>query len=330
MPLPDTPGLLKCLPGAATFVQRLDNFLDRFGERNGTYRGSMVSILTPTWVESIETVLALVAAYLEPETPAPKESRKRAQAQRDAEVERLCAACADEAVVDEFRRQLSLARRLATIEETHNHYIDQLGAGQLRLATLEAGERLAASGAIDHSEDTWWLHAHEIVDALRESLPLSRSETVRSRQAEQAGWELLGPPPVLGAPDGDLPRRPPFRDEAENGAVQDGSIRGQGGCRGRGNGPARVIELSETAPSLRPGDILVAVNAGPAWTPYFPILAGIVLDEGSFADHATAVAREYGVPVVFGTREASKHIAPGQWLLVDGTTGEVELSEPPG
>jgi phosphoenolpyruvate synthase/pyruvate phosphate dikinase len=49
-------------------------------------------------------------------------------------------------------------------------------------------------------------------------------------------------------------------------------------------------------PDIQPGDILIAVNAGLLWLPFFPLLGGLVLDTGSLGQHAASTAREYGIP----------------------------------
>ncbi len=41
--------------------------------------------------------------------------------------------------------------------------------------------------------------------------------------------------------------------------------------------------------------------------------------------HHAITAREYGVPAVIGTRNATRRIPDGAWVTVDGTTGTVEI-----
>jgi pyruvate,water dikinase len=41
--------------------------------------------------------------------------------------------------------------------------------------------------------------------------------------------------------------------------------------------------------------------------------------------HAAIVAREYGIPGVVGTRDATSVIPDGARIRVDGTTGEVQV-----
>jgi pyruvate,water dikinase len=51
----------------------------------------------------------------------------------------------------------------------------------------------------------------------------------------------------------------------------------------------------------------------------------IVSDGGSVAAHASLVAREYGIPAVVGTTDATQRLHDGQLVMVDGTLGRVEL-----
>jgi pyruvate,water dikinase len=70
----------------------------------------------------------------------------------------------------------------------------------------------------------------------------------------------------------------------------------------------------------------VAENAGPSWTPIFPLLGGVVLDQGAVFQHAALVAREYGIPAVILTRDATNVIADGQTISVDAEQGVVDLT----
>jgi pyruvate,water dikinase len=80
-------------------------------------------------------------------------------------------------------------------------------------------------------------------------------------------------------------------------------------------------------PDVEPGDIVVARDAGPAWTPVFAILGGLVLDEGWVIQHAAIVCRELGIPCVLSTRGATSTITTGDVITVDGDAGIVRLAE---
>ena len=53
---------------------------------------------------------------------------------------------------------------------------------------------------------------------------------------------------------------------------------------------------------------------------------GLVLDAGAVSQHAALVAREYRIPAVIMTRDATSDIRDGQTITVDGDQGIVELT----
>ena len=78
------------------------------------------------------------------------------------------------------------------------------------------------------------------------------------------------------------------------------------------------------AARLRSGEVLVARTTTPAWTPLFARAAAVVTDGGTLAAHASLVAREYGIPAVVATGDATVRLRDGQVVTVDGTAGAVE------
>jgi pyruvate,water dikinase len=77
---------------------------------------------------------------------------------------------------------------------------------------------------------------------------------------------------------------------------------------------------------VKKGDILVTENTGPDWVPIFPLIGGLILDGGDNFQHASLISREYGIPCVIQSKEATKIIADGQLVTVDGTAGTVTLN----
>jgi pyruvate,water dikinase len=78
---------------------------------------------------------------------------------------------------------------------------------------------------------------------------------------------------------------------------------------------------------MNPGDVLVAAITTPAWTPLFAMAAAVVTDIGGPLSHGSIVAREYGIPAVLGTGDATRRIRSGQMVTVDGGRGVVEIPE---
>jgi pyruvate,water dikinase len=76
---------------------------------------------------------------------------------------------------------------------------------------------------------------------------------------------------------------------------------------------------------MKTGDVLVTALTTPAWTPLFARASAVVTDIGGPLSHGSIVAREYGIPAVLGTGEATERIQNGQVITVDGATGLVTL-----
>jgi pyruvate,water dikinase len=71
--------------------------------------------------------------------------------------------------------------------------------------------------------------------------------------------------------------------------------------------------------------VLVARLTAPAWTPLFDRAAAVVTDGGTLAAHASLIAREYGIPAVVATGDATLRLRDGEAVTVDGGAGTVEV-----
>jgi rifampicin phosphotransferase len=313
----------------SVFRFQFESFLQVYGNRTGKGFGSDSTILTPSWREKPGLVLSLGAPYLDPAVESPEEARKRAQRSREEAVVAILSDCEDPELAAEFRIKLAQAQREGTILEDHNHFIDQMSTGQLRAAFLEAGRRLLKQGQVADLEDIFWLRVAEITAMLRSQSTDSLSALVAERKMQHQRWEEMYAPPILGIPTAALGSRPPLVPEVTNHSMPGAPLRlsGLGASPGRRRGRARLVHNKTLLPDLQPGDILVAENAGPLWTPIFPILGGLVLDLGTVGQHAAATAREYGIPAVIGVQYATTQIQEGAWVVVDGETGTVEVVE---
>lgn len=100
-------------------------------------------------------------------------------------------------------------------------------------------------------------------------------------------------------------------------------ISGQGSGIGWGSGRACVINCECELGRIGPGDILVTRAAGPALSHVLPHVAGVVAELGGSTSHLAALARERGVPMVLGVRDATRQIPDGVAVAVDGVAGIV-------
>ena len=79
--------------------------------------------------------------------------------------------------------------------------------------------------------------------------------------------------------------------------------------------------------AVQDGDILVCQMTNPAWVVLFTKIAGLVTDTGGTTSHPAVLSREFGIPAVVGTSLATRRIATGDRIRVDGTNGRVEILE---
>ena len=90
-------------------------------------------------------------------------------------------------------------------------------------------------------------------------------------------------------------------------------------------GPARRMAGPGEFDRITQGDVLVTESTSEAFNILLPLLGAIVTDSGGLLSHSAIVAREYGIPGVVGTREATDRIADGTRVRVDGDAGEVTV-----
>jgi pyruvate,water dikinase len=88
-----------------------------------------------------------------------------------------------------------------------------------------------------------------------------------------------------------------------------------------------VAKIGSLTPSHvdKAGEILVCPYTGTAWTPLFVKIGGAVTDTGGMLTHAAIAAREYGIPAVVGTWNATNSINDGDTIKIDGNVGIVEV-----
>jgi pyruvate,water dikinase len=102
-------------------------------------------------------------------------------------------------------------------------------------------------------------------------------------------------------------------------------LRGLAASGGVYEGPARRVSGPSEFDRIVEGDVLVTESTSEAFNILLPLLGAIVTDSGGLLSHSAIVAREYGIPGVVGTREATERIADGALVSVDGDAGEVTV-----
>jgi pyruvate,water dikinase len=218
---------------------------------------------------------------------------------------------------------LADARDIGPITEIHNYWIDRMSQANMRRLALRAGARLVRAGAIERPDDIFYFDRDEVAALLR--APGDRRRLVADRRDEHERQRRMSPPAIIGkapeAPSGPVDRFDGARFESTEPDV----LRGTGASGGTARGTARVVRTADEFHRVAPGDIIVCPSSNPSWVPVFTIAGGLVTNTGGILSHAAVVAREFGLPAVVGTRDATRRIRDGQELEIDGTAGTVRL-----
>lgn len=241
----------------------------------------------------------------------------------------------------QFDELVAEARLVNRIRDERGVYADGWATGLARRALLEAGRRLHDRGLLLEPGHAVDLRIDELSALLRGQPGPSPAEAA-AHHAWRTTHTTEDAPPFLNA----MPAPPPAADilppaarrgaraveaslanlfgasEAVNSAT---ILHGLSVNAGTYEGVARVVASSADFGRIRQGDVLVTRNTSPYFNVVLPLLGAIVTDRGGQLSHAAIVAREYGVPGVVGTREATSTIPDGARVRVDGTTGEVHL-----
>jgi pyruvate,water dikinase len=89
-------------------------------------------------------------------------------------------------------------------------------------------------------------------------------------------------------------------------------------------GRAHVAQDVLDDPPL-PGEVLVTHTLSAVRLPLFPSLAAVVAETGNALCDGAIVARELHIPAVVGLPDATRRIARGDIVAVDGLGGVVEI-----
>ncbi len=94
---------------------------------------------------------------------------------------------------------------------------------------------------------------------------------------------------------------------------------GHTASRGKASGIAYVLASDHNLPSIPEGAILISPETSPRYVAILGRVQAIVTDVGSVTGHMASVAREFGVPTLVGTGNATSLIPHGEEITVDAT-----------
>lgn len=325
-------------PRFRAFHIALERFLEDWG-----FRCSAELMLTvPSFQEDAAPLIDLLKAYVSVDGESPADILARQERERIAETRATLEALRRRPVsaLLPFVRQsvvvgtvLGWTQRSIQLRE-RARLKQALLYSRLRRVTLTMGDRLVAAGRIVARDDIFFLTAEEL-ELLASggamfphhvtSLIALRREAHRTLGASTPADSMeLGVGEYLPLHGPENPTQDRSRGVAhDNGAAQ---LCGVGACGGSTTARAAILVDVTESHRLSAGDVLVTKQTDPGWGPIFPLISGLVIERGGMLSHGAIIAREFGIPSVVGVKDATRLIAHGSSITVDGDRGIVHLA----
>lgn len=241
----------------------------------------------------------------------------------------------------QFDELLAEARFTYRIRDERTYLNDMWSAGIARRAILAAGARLVAKGRLQAADHAVELTPDELDAMLAGGAGPNADETAAYVTYRTTHTIHDAPAHLGGTPAGPPPADwlPPIAARAQRAIdivmgemfavrpkqLATATVNGFAASPGQITGIARLVLDPADMARVRKGDLLITRATSPAYNALLPLIGGVVTDRGGTLSHAAVVAREYGIPAVVGTGNATELIKDGARVRIDGATGTVEL-----
>ncbi|PLR82997.1 PEP-utilizing protein mobile subunit [Bacillus canaveralius] len=318
-------------PRGKEILQKINDYKEEYGYK-AVYTHEYTYEL---WKENPAPIYEMLRNYLDSDYDFHKDITRVAEEQKNA-VEGLRSLIQSEDDSKKFESALELALAMAPLTPDHHFYIDQGTYARMRISIKELGKKFAARDGINQPEDIFYLLYDEIRQLAATPDAFDARALVAERKAEQDRANDITPRDWVGTADyWSLYEQAyvgvwgyPERFELSKTKDQETTeIQGLAASPGVVEGIARFVNNPEDFDKIKQGEILVCRMTNPAWTLLFSKISGLVTDSGGALSHPAVIAREYGIPAVTSTLDATSKIRTGQRIRVDGSTGIVSIIE---
>jgi pyruvate,water dikinase len=297
------------------------------------------------WADDLRLPFAAIGGYISQLREGAELARPKEQllAERDRIAGEFRDLLSTEEERTSFEQMLGLCRHVFPHAESHKFFIEHWGTSLFFNKVREVGAVMAENGIFERAEDVFNLNIHEVREALSDlGLAWAGGAAARGtiywpprvarRKEILAKLSEWTPPPALGVVP-EVINDPTMqllwgvtadrlREWAGGG---EGGVHGYAASPGVVEGVARVVRDVNDIGTVQQGEVLICPVTAPSWAPVFPKIAAAVSDIGGMMSHAAIIAREYGLPAVVGTGDATKQIKTGDRVRVDGDNGTVTI-----
>ena len=306
--------LARCA-GAAKFRTQAVEHLRLHGQRTI----QELKLETPSLAATPSVLVSMVRNHLDHVAPAAGRPRSEpAAAARELE-ERL----RGHPLRRRYASWLVRRTRAAIADREGMSYARARAYGVLRRLFQAMGAALARADVLRQPEDVFYLTLEDLESHVRDGSPVPEpGELVARRKTHYEAFARETLPHRIVSRGPVSEHRLARDDSAAPGA--NGVLRGLPCAPGRARGTARVLHAASPGERVE-GTILVAPVTDPGWVFLMLTARGLVVERGSILSHTAILGRELGIPTVVGVEGATRLIASGDEIEVDGSTGEVVL-----
>lgn len=306
-------------PEGDIVFEQLDRFLDKYG-----YLSEVATdIAVPTWRESPQIVKELLAQLLLQPVRSPEAADSAAPQSPGANSAKQQPAKFFLSGLRQHQVQARLDLK-GQVAEVYNRLL-----ASLRACFVELESRWLAQGVLQAQGDIFfltWLDIQEWVTKISaDPVHLATAAHSLKHKVELAKhqWQEQGRqrPPYLvyGQPAG-APWVPPSPLSVSD------TIQGIGASAGQVEGTVRILEsFSDRSLAVDRQTILVVPYTDAGWSPLLARIGGLISEVGGQLSHGAIVAREYGIPAVMDVTDATRRLATGQRVRIDGQQGTIEI-----
>jgi pyruvate,water dikinase len=327
------PELAKSAEGIE-FLKKIDAYKTEYGHKS-MYAHEFVN---ETWVENPAPILTALKGYVETDYSYEADV-KRLRDNRQKAIDELWAKFPKTASEEDRKtlaNSLDLALKMTPLTPDHHFYMDQGTYARTHEVLMAIGRKLVKAGVLNEPLDIVFLKYDELRKLSANFELFDAKALVAERKAKRLDafdrkarlwcgtidhWSLYEEPYKAG-----LWGWPGvYLKQKERAALSASALTGLGVSAGIVEGVAHVVSSPAEFDQVKKGEILVCQMTSPAWVVLFTKISGLVTDSGGALSHPAVVSREFEIPAVVGTIDATTKIKTGDRVRVDGDRGSVTI-----
>jgi Phosphoenolpyruvate synthase/pyruvate phosphate dikinase len=203
--------------------------------------------------------------------------------------------------------------------DDHNFWLDQPLYGAFRLVYIYIGKKLKEREIIEDEEQIFFLYSDELDRILRgRTVETDKNYYNKLSLQRQKYYEFWSKQNVK--------RKINYKNSERH--INEEHLSGIPVSPGIVSGRALVWD-SHSPDKIIKGDILVCSTFSPSFLPYIKHVSGIIAAGGNVLCHGAIIAREYGIPAIFGVENIVHKLHTGMQIQINGGDGTIRMYSKP-